>query len=39
MDHKFRRNYMNQAQTKFAYDNQPFSSQAHNMRCRVLVSE
>ena len=32
----FRRNYMNQSQKKFAFDNQPFSSQAHNMRCRVL---
>ena len=39
MDHLFRRNYMNQAQTKFAYDNRPFSSQAHNMRCRVLAAE
>lgn len=36
MDHIFRRNYMNMAQKKFAFDNQPFSSQAHNMRCRVL---
>ncbi|MBO4670648.1 MAG: hypothetical protein J5640_02245 [Bacteroidales bacterium] len=36
MDHKFRRNFMNQAQTTFSYDNQPFSSQAHNMRCRKL---
>ena len=36
MDKVFRRNYMNMAQKKFAFDNQPFSSQAHNMRCRVL---
>ncbi len=39
MAHVFRRNFMNQAQKKFAYDNQPFSSQAHNMRCRLLVTE
>ncbi|MBO4670649.1 MAG: hypothetical protein J5640_02250 [Bacteroidales bacterium] len=39
MDHKFRRNFMNQAQTKFSFDNQPFSSQAHNMRCRVLSAD
>ena len=38
MDHIFRRNYMNQAQKKFAFDNQPFSSQAHNMRCRLLIA-
>ena len=36
MNRIFRRNYMNQAQIKFAYDNQPFSSQAHNLRCRKL---
>ena len=29
---------MNQAQKKFSFDNQPFGSQAHNMRCRVLVN-
>ena len=39
MDHLFRRNFMNQAQKKFSFDNQPFSSQAHNMRCRVLEME
>ena len=38
MDKLFRRNYMNKAQVKFAYDNRPFGSQAHNMRCRVLVN-
>ena len=39
MDHLFRRNYMNPAHTTFQYDNQPFGSQAHNMRCRRLVTE
>ncbi len=38
MGHLFRRNYMNENNNKFQFDNQPFSSQAHNLRCRVLQS-
>ena len=32
----FRRSYMNSVQSNFSFDNQPFSSQAHNMRCARL---
>ena len=33
MGHIFRRCLLNKANTKFGFDNQAFSSQAHNMRC------
>ncbi|MBO6169942.1 MAG: hypothetical protein J6O51_08230 [Bacteroidales bacterium] len=38
MGHIFRRAFMNEGNNSFKNDNQPFSSQAHNMRCALLAT-